>query len=95
MAEGYKTPQKIFPTNDTTQTVATSPTVQPTKSKLKRSRSDNDEEEEEDEANAVPKMITPVTSFNSYTTEEGDWQEPDWLLPKEEACADVEMKDAN
>jgi hypothetical protein len=30
-------------------------------------------------------------SFNSYTTEGGDWDEPEWLLPKEVVCADVEM----
>lgn len=33
-------------------------------------------------------------SFNSFTSED-DWEEPDWLLPKEVVCTDVEMKEAN
>lgn len=74
------------------QTVATTPSKSNSnKSQLKRSRSENDAEEEEDRS--VPRLITTV-SFNSFTSEE-DWEEPDWLLPKEVVCADVEMKEAN
>ena len=51
-------------------------------------------EVEEDEGyTSVPKLVV-TSSFNSFTTEE-DWEEPDWLLPKEIVCADVEMKEPN
>lgn len=64
----------------------------PTKSQLKRSR-DNNEVEEEEGYTSVPKLVV-TSSFNSFTSEE-DWEEPDWLLPKEIVCADVEMKQAD
>jgi hypothetical protein len=60
------------------------------KSDLKRSRSENDADEEE--YNSVPALHV-TSSFNSFTSED-DWEDPDWLLPKEVVCADVEMKDA-
>ena len=41
---------------------------------------------------SVPKLVVS-SSFSSFTGE--DWEEPDWLLPKEIVCADVEMKEAN
>jgi hypothetical protein len=60
------------------------------KSQLKRSRSETEEEEEH---NDVPKLVVS-SSFNSFVSD-GDWEEPDWLLPKELVCSDVEMKEAN
>jgi hypothetical protein len=69
--------------------VATTP-VTIRKSDLKRSRSENDAADED--YNSVPSLHI-TNSFNSFTSED-DWEEPDWLLPKEVVCADVEMKDA-
>jgi hypothetical protein len=83
--------QTIFPEIQTVQTVVTPSKAQLTKSNLKRSRSENDAVEEEDRD--VPKLVV-TTSFNSFSSEE-DWEEPDWLLPKEVVCADIEMKEAN
>jgi hypothetical protein len=82
--------QTIFPTLDTAQPTATIP-ITTKNSQLKRSRSENDAEEEE--YSSVPNLVV-TQSFNSFTSEE-DWEEPDWLLPKEVVCADVEMKEAN
>jgi hypothetical protein len=60
-------------------------------SQLKRSRSENDAEDDED--SSVPNLVV-TSSFNSFISED-DWEEPQWLLPKEVVCADVEMKEAN
>jgi hypothetical protein len=91
VSEGYKVKQTIFHTEtqplDTTAPSTSSP-VAPKKSALKRSRSENDAEE--DSYTSTPLLVVSA-SFNSYTTEEGDWDEPEWLLPKEVVCADVEM----
>lgn len=81
--------QTIFPT-ETQPLDTTAPSSSPNdpkKSALKRSRSENDAEEE---YTSMPTLVVSA-SFNSYTTEEGDWDEPEWLLPKEVVCADVEM----
>jgi hypothetical protein len=72
------------------QTVASTP-VATKNSQLKRSRSENDADD--DEYSSVPNLVV-TSSFNSFTSED-DWEEPEWLLPKEVVCADVEMKEAN
>lgn len=82
--------QTIFPTNDPPQTVATTP-LSETKSLLKRSR--DDEEDGEEQVSSTPRLVV-TSSFNSFTSED-DWEEPEWLLPKEVVCADVVMKEAN
>lgn len=89
VAEGYKTKQTIFP-ELATQSVAAVATdiVDHRSSALKRSREGNEEEED---YNSVPSLVV-TSSFNSLTSEE-DWDEPDWLLPKEVVCTDVEMKE--
>jgi hypothetical protein len=90
VAEGYKTKQTIFPTNESTAAAINTPLFDRHTSQLKRSRSENEDDEE---YNSVPSLVV-TSSFNSFTSEE-DWDEPDWLLPKEVVCADVEMKEAN
>ena len=91
VTEGYKVKQTIFPDNNPVQTVVTPSKAPSTKLNLKRSRSENDAVEEEDQS--VPKLVM-APSFNSFTSED-DWEEPEWLLPKEVVCKDVEMKEAN
>lgn len=81
----------IFPSEEKEHTVPAAPSVEKAKSQLKRSRSVNEEDQEEEEYNSVPKLVV-APSFNSFTSED-DWEEPDWLLPKKVACADVEMKE--
>jgi hypothetical protein len=90
VAEGYKTKQTIFP-ELATQSVAAVATdiVDRRSSALKRSREGNEEED----YNSVPSLVV-TSSFNSLTSEE-DWDEPDWLLPKEVVCTDVEMKETS
>jgi len=68
--------------------VATTP-LSDTKSVLKRNRDD----EEEEEVSSAPRLVV-TSSYNSFTSED-DWEEPEWLLPKEVVCADVVMKEAN
>ena len=80
-----------FQTDDAVQAIASTPILDEPKPQLKRSRSENEVEEEE--CTSVPKLVT-TSSFNSVTTDD-DWSEPEWLLPKEVICADVDMKDAN
>ena len=90
VAEGYKVKQTIFPS----ETQPLDPiTIYPPDSKkapLKRSRSENDAEQEDA---STPALVVSA-SFDSYTTAEGGWGEPEWLLPKEVACADVEMHES-
>jgi hypothetical protein len=59
-------------------TAPSSSLTDPKKSPLKRSQSENDADEE---YMSTPTLVISA-SFNSYTTEEGDWDEPEWLLPK-------------
>jgi len=90
VAEGYKVKQTIFPTNDPPQMSATTP-LSDTKSVLKRNR--DDEEDGDEQVSSAPRLVV-ASSFNSFTSED-DWEEPEWLLPKEVVCADVVMKEAN
>jgi len=90
VAEGYKVKQTIFPSETQPLDAITVSAPDPKKAPLKRSRSENDAEQE------YPSKPTLVVSasFNSYTTAD-DWGEPEWLLPREVACADVEMHESN
>ena len=91
VAEGYKVKQSIFPSEtQPLDTIAVSP-PDSKKAPLKRSRSENDVEQEYP---STPALVVSAC-FNTYTTAEGDWEEPTWLLPKEVACADVEMHESN
>jgi hypothetical protein len=90
---GYKTkPNVVFPTETQPADTVSAPTpTNPNRAPLKRPRSENDAELEED--TATPTLVVSA-SYNSYTTDEGDWEEPEWLLPREEVCADVEMEES-
>jgi hypothetical protein len=90
VSEGYKVKQTIFPTEtQRPETVSAPPPTNSNRAPLKRSRSDNGAELEE-EYSATPTLVVS-SSYNSYTTDDGDWEEPEWLLPQEVVCVDVEM----
>jgi hypothetical protein len=100
VAEGYKMKQNIFPSpNDISKDLEPTTSAPPSEAKpnLKRSRSERDEQEEELEYSAVPRTLTVTSSFASTTSAstEDDFEEPEWLLPKEVVCADVEMKESH